>query len=173
MCFKCCLTLSLHVLWMLHDWWRKASELDSRCCSQTTSSLTLPPLFLSVCTCPSSSLWTGTWCSLLPCIKPSSQHTGRSVSAQTLTNRDRDGGSHDSAVAHILCFIRRRTLTSWEEPKLVQWLWQCHLLFCLAVSIVCRCAPVFTSPTALSVARWRQQSEWHVILNCHFETCCG
>lgn len=148
MCFKCCLTLSLHALWMLHDWWNKASVLCSRCCIKSTASLSSS---LSVCLSASLilSLWTVLVVRSSHASNPSSQYTGRRATAETLTNRDRDGRSHDSASPHPVCAPRRRTLTSWAGPELVQWLCQCHLMFCLAVSIVC------WAPLLLSLLAWQ------------------
>lgn len=44
----------------------------------------------------------------LSCINPS-QYTGRRATAETLTNRDRDGRSHDSASPHPVCSLSKDT----------------------------------------------------------------
>ena len=70
----------------------------------SSQQLSLPPLFQSVCLRLSSSLsLDGTCRTQLSCINPSSQYTGRRATAETLTNRDRDGRSHDSASPHPAC----------------------------------------------------------------------
>lgn len=43
------------------------------------------------------------------CINPTSQQTGRRVTAEALTNRDRDGRSHDSASPHPVCSLSKDT----------------------------------------------------------------
>lgn len=142
MCFKCCLTLSLHALWMLHDWWHKASALYSRCCNQTTAvffnlSLRLAVFFilsfwmvLVICSSRASSF--------LLCIQ---------VGALQLGRWQIEIGIADHMIQ--LCAPSRRTLTSWVELELVQWLCQCHLMFCLAVSVVC------WEPLLMSLLAWQ------------------
>lgn len=132
MCFKCCLTLSLHALWILHDWWWKVQPDNS----SVSPSLVLP-LLSSVCLCLSFSLW---MVLVILSSHASSPLLSIQVGAPQPTRWQIEIGMADHMIqrAHVPCAPCRRTLTSWVEPELVQWLCQCHLMFCLAVSIVCR-----------------------------------
>lgn len=136
MCFKCCLTLSLHALWMLHDWWWKVQPDNS----SVSPSLTLShPPSLSLCLSVSLILSLSMVHVIL-----SSHASSPLLSIQVGTPQPSrwqiEIGMADHMIqrAHVPCAPCRRTLTSWVEPELVQWLCQCHLMFCLAVSIVCR-----------------------------------
>jgi len=152
MWFKCCLTLSLLGLWMLHDWWHEATVLSFRSYNKTTA------LFLSLLACIYPSLFGQyMWCAV-PHVSIPLPNIQQGMLQPRCWQIEIGMADHMVQLAHILCALSRRTLTSWAEAELVQWLCQCHLMFCLAVSVECRYSCCYW-PSSLECSKV-EAAEW-------------